>query len=76
MNDVISEEKNFQEHEKVIFNFDGDRPPLTLNTLSKIIVPHPSLFSPLDKNCRPISDEPRKYSKDDADFIRDKTQRL
>ena len=34
------------------------------------------LFSHLAKNCRPIADKTRKYSKEDADFIRAETQRL
>ena len=39
-------------------------------------VPYPRLFSHLAKNCRPIADKTRKYSKEDADFIRAETQRL
>ena len=74
--DVIIGEKIFQEHKKVIFNFDGSRPPLMLNALSKMAVPYPRLFSHLDKNCRPIADKTGKYSKEDADFIRAETQRL
>ena len=71
--DVIIGENIFQVHEKVIFKFDGDKPPLTLNTLSQMIVPDSSLFSHLDKNCWPIADKPRKYSKDNAEFIHDET---
>ena len=39
-------------------------------------VPYPRLFSHLAKNCRPIADKTRKYSKEDADFIRAETQHL
>ena len=74
--DGIIGEKIFQELKKVIFNFDGSRLPLMLNALSKMAVPYPRLFSHLAKNCCPIADKTRKYSKEDADFIRAETQRL
>ena len=43
--DVIIGEKIFQEHKKVIFNFDGSRPPLMLNNLSKMAIPYPRLLN-------------------------------
>ena len=39
-------------------------------------VPYPKLFSHLSKDCRPIADKPRKFSKNDAEFIHEETKRL
>ena len=39
-------------------------------------VPYLRPFSHLAKNCRPTADKTRKYSKEDADFIRAETQRV
>ena len=74
--DVIIGEKIFQEHSKVTFSFDGSRPALTLNGLAKMCVPYPKLFSHLSKDCKPIADKPRRFSKDDAEFIHEETKRL
>ena len=74
--DVIIGEKIFQEHSKVTFSFHGSRPTLTLNGLAKMCVPYPKLFSHLRKDCKPIADKPRRFSKDDAEFIHEETKRL
>ena len=74
--DVIIGEKIFQQHEKVVFSFNGARPALTLNALTKMLVPYPKPFSHLTEDCKPIADRARKYSKDDKDFINQETKRL
>ena len=74
--DVIIGETIFKKHDKVVFSFDGNRPPLTHNSLSKMTVPHPQPFSHLSSDCRPIADKPRKYSKDDQEFMKEETRRL
>jgi len=68
--DVIIGEKIFKQHEKVVFSFEGARPTLTLNALSKMMVPYPKLFNHLSKDCKPVADRTRKYSKEDREFIR------
>ena len=73
---VIIGEKIFKQHEKVVFSFEGDRPTLTLKALSKMIVPYLKPFSYLSRECRPVADRTRKYSKDDQDFICQETKRL
>ena len=74
--DVIIDKKIFQEHLQVTFSFGGSRPALTLNGLAKTCVPYPKLFSHLSKDCKPIADKPRKFSKNDAEFIHEETKRL
>ena len=74
--DVIIGEKIFQEHSKVTFCFDGSRPALTLNGLAKMCVPYSMLFSHLSKDCKPIGDKPRRFSKDHAEFIHEETKLL
>ena len=55
---------------------DGNRPAFTLNGLAKMCMPYPKLLSHISKDCRPIADKPRKFSKDDAKFIHKETKRL
>ena len=74
--DVIIGQTIFKKHDKVVFSFDGDRPSLTLNSLPKMTVPYPQPFNHLSSDCRPIADKPRKYSKDDQEFIKEETRRL
>ena len=62
--DIIIGEKIFQEHSLVTFSFDGSSPALTLNGLAKMCVPYSKLFGHLSKDCRPIADKPRRFSKD------------
>ena len=72
--DVIICEKIFQEHSKVTFSFDGSRPALTLNGLAKKCVTYPKLFIHLSKDCKPIADKPRRFLKEDAEFIHEETK--
>ena len=74
--DVIIGEKIFKEHQAVTFTFQGQRPPLILKALPKMSVPNPKPFSYLHRDCRPIADKPRRYSKTDLTFIRSETRRL
>ena len=71
---VIIGKKIFQELSQVTFSFDGSRPALKLNELAKMCVPYPKLFSHLSKDCRPIADKPRRFSRDNAEFIQEKTK--
>ena len=45
--DVITGKTIFKKHDKVVFSFDEDRLPLTLNSLSKMTVPCLQPFSHL-----------------------------
>ena len=74
--DVIIGETIFKKHDKVVFSFAGNRPALTLNPLSKMTVPYPQPFKHLSNDCRPTADKPRKYSKNDQEFIREETRQL
>ena len=74
--DVIIGEKICREHSKVTFSFDGSRPAPTINGLAKMCVPYSKLFSHLSKGCKPIADKPRRFSKDDAEFIYEETKQL
>ena len=60
----------------MVFSFNGARPALTLNALTKMLVPYTKPFNHFTKDCKPITDRARKYSENDKDFIRQETKRL
>ena len=63
-------------HKSVIFEFGGDKPPLTVNSLSTLNVDPPSPFENLTADCHPIITKSRQYCREDTDFIDKEVKRL
>ena len=68
---------DFQElHESIVIKYGGSKASLTFCALTSLNTQPPKLFPKLPPNCKPIATKSRNYSKADADFIQNETQRL
>ena len=74
--DLIMGTDLMEQHQSVTVNFGGLRPPLVLNSLEKMRVEAPSLFSNLTSDVHPIAAKSRRYSIADKKFIYDEVQKL
>ena len=67
--DVILGHDLLTKHSSVSFHFDGPERPLNICSFACASIEPPSLFGNLTKDCRPIADKSRCYSKPDEEFI-------
>ena len=74
--DVILGIEFQKQHQKVVFNYGGDKPAVEVCSLSMLNVEPPDLFPNLPADCKPIATKSRRYSKPDKDFIHNEIQEL
>ena len=63
-------------HESFTINYGGEKPPVKICNLTTLDVTPPPLFQYSSPDCKPIATKSRKYSYEDQDFIKNKTNRL
>ena len=63
-------------HQKLEIPFDGQKPPVSLCSLTAANVPLPALFGNLSPSCKPVSTKSRRHSHSDEYFIRHEVQKL
>ena len=73
--DVIIGTNILKEHESVVVEFGGSKPPLHVCNATMNIEP-PPVFPHITPDCKPISAPSRRYSKEDREFIRLEVERL
>ena len=73
--DVIIGQDILSQHQELIVEFGGSKPPLSVCGLSTMNVEPLSLFSGLKPNCKPIAVKSRRYSQNDRKFIELEIQR-
>ena len=64
------------QHESVIFQYGGSKPPLSVCSFSKLNVEPPEPFANLTSDCHPIATKSRRYSQEDTEFIDKEVTRL
>ncbi|CAB4023461.1 Hypothetical predicted protein [Paramuricea clavata] len=64
------------QHESVIFQNGGSKPPLSVSSFSKLNVEPPEPFANLTSDCHPIATKSRRYSQEDTEFIDKEVTRL
>ena len=63
------------QHESVVFQYGGSKPPLSVCGFSKLSIEPPEPFVNLTADCHPITTKSRRYSKDDCAFIEEEVKR-
>ena len=74
--DVIIGQDILSQHQELIVEFGGSKPPLSVCGLSTMNVEPLSLFSGLKPNCKPIAVKSRRYNQNDRKFIELEIQRM
>lgn len=73
--DVIVGHDLLKQHSSIQFNLGGPAEPLQINVL-QASVPPASVFTNLSPNIQPIAVRSRRYTKEDADFIKEEVSKL
>ena len=74
--DVLLGHDFLNRHQKFETSFSGQRPPLSVCTLSPARIESPSLFQNLLPHCKPIATKSRCHSSPDEEFIRAEVHKL
>ena len=74
--DILLGHDFLNRHQKLEISFSGQRPPLSVCTLSPARIESPSLFQNLLSNCKPIATKSRCHSSFDEEFIRAEIHKL
>ena len=64
------------QHESVVFQYGGLKPPVSVCSFSKLNVEPPEPFSNLTSDCHPIATKSRRYSRENSEFIDKEVTRL
>ncbi|CAI6371236.1 unnamed protein product [Macrosiphum euphorbiae] len=74
--DILIGHDVLRTHSSIDLTFGGPKPPLSICNMTFVNIEPPRLFNNVVKDCKPVAVKSRRYSDEDAKFIREEVTKL